>query len=103
MDKYYFLIAELPTLFFGKEPAITVEYFLAEAEKWMNEFSDRVPNDTRAKLFASSKGFYKNLSKDKGYFSIKNLFHAVLTSTWNSLASPHSFQQNYILQHYELC
>ena len=36
MDKYYFLIAELPTLFFGKEPEISVEYFLAEAEKWMN-------------------------------------------------------------------
>ncbi len=36
MDKYYFLIAELPTLFFGKEPAITIEKFLEEAETWMD-------------------------------------------------------------------
>ncbi|NOZ63121.1 MAG: DUF2764 family protein [Calditrichaeota bacterium] len=36
MDKYYFLVAELPTLFFSKEPELSVEYFLSEAEKWMS-------------------------------------------------------------------
>ena len=36
MDKYYYLIAELPTLFFGKEPGISVEKFLEEAQNWMN-------------------------------------------------------------------
>lgn len=35
MDKYYYLIAELPTLFFGKEPGISVEKFLDEAQNWM--------------------------------------------------------------------
>ena len=36
MDKYYYLIAQLPTLKFGKEPGITVERFMEEAEKWMD-------------------------------------------------------------------
>ena len=44
-----------------------------EAELWMNKFSQIAPDDTRAKLFASSKGFYKSLSKDKGFFLVKNL------------------------------
>lgn len=44
-----------------------------EAESWMNKFAELAPNDTRAKLFASSKGFYHGLSKDRGFFSIKNL------------------------------
>ena len=35
MDKYYYLIAELPTLFFGKEAMISVEKFLDEARNWM--------------------------------------------------------------------
>ena len=36
MDKYYYLVAELPTLFFGKEASITVEKFLEEAQNWMD-------------------------------------------------------------------
>ena len=36
MDKYYYLIAELPTLFFGKEPGISVVKFLEEAQNWMD-------------------------------------------------------------------
>lgn len=36
MDKYYYLVAELPTLFFGKEPGISVEKFLEEAQNWMD-------------------------------------------------------------------
>lgn len=36
MDKYYFLVAELPSLFFGREPGISIEKFLEEAENWMD-------------------------------------------------------------------
>ncbi len=36
MEKYYYLIAQLPTLFFGKEALISIDYFLEEAQKWMN-------------------------------------------------------------------
>ena len=35
MDKYYFLISELPYLIFGEEPAVTRRYFLEEARKWL--------------------------------------------------------------------
>ncbi|MBN1781423.1 DUF2764 family protein [bacterium] len=35
MDKYVYLIAQLPTLFFDKAPAMTVSAFLEEAGKWM--------------------------------------------------------------------
>jgi len=35
MDKYYYIISQLPTLFFGKESTISINYFLEEAQKWM--------------------------------------------------------------------
>jgi outer membrane protein OmpA-like peptidoglycan-associated protein len=44
-----------------------------EAEKWMAEFQKLAPNDTRAVLFASNKGFYKEISKNKNYFAVKKL------------------------------
>jgi hypothetical protein len=36
MDKYYYIISQLPILFFNKETFITIEYFLQESEKWLN-------------------------------------------------------------------
>ena len=36
MDKYYYVVAQLPLLSFDKEPAITIDYFLEEAEKWLS-------------------------------------------------------------------
>jgi len=36
MDKYYYLIAQLPVLYFEREPALTSEQFLAEAYKWLS-------------------------------------------------------------------
>ena len=35
MDKYYYIIAQLPTLYFERESFLTVEIFLREAKKWM--------------------------------------------------------------------
>ena len=35
MDKYYYFVAQLPTLFFDREAPITIEEFLDEGEKWM--------------------------------------------------------------------
>jgi len=42
MDKYYYTIAQLPTLYFDREPEITIESFFAEARKWLT------PGDYRA-------------------------------------------------------
>ncbi len=36
MDKYYYFIAQLPTLQFDKESYMTVETFMGEAEKWLS-------------------------------------------------------------------
>ena len=36
MDKYYYFVSQLPTLTFGNEPEITIDYFLNEAQKWVS-------------------------------------------------------------------
>jgi hypothetical protein len=36
MDRHYYLVAQLPTLFFDRPPAITPEGFLSEAHKWLS-------------------------------------------------------------------
>ncbi|MCK4715949.1 MAG: DUF2764 family protein [Candidatus Marinimicrobia bacterium] len=37
MDRYYYLAAQLPALYFDKEPLMTVERFMYEAQKWLGE------------------------------------------------------------------
>ena len=37
MDKYYYFVSQLPTLFFLKGTDLTIENFLAEAQKWLSE------------------------------------------------------------------
>ena len=63
MDKYYYFVAQLPMLFFGRETSMSMDYFLAEAEKWL-----------------SAKDF-KSLSKvDINNFSLAGKFPATLAS-----------------------
>lgn len=35
MDKFYYIVAQLPALVFDEEPPISIEELLGEAEKWM--------------------------------------------------------------------
>ena len=42
MDKYYYMVSQLPMLQFDKEPAIDGEKFLEEAEKWLSGRDYRV-------------------------------------------------------------
>ncbi len=35
MDKYYYFVAQLPMLFFGRETTMSIDYFLTEAQKWL--------------------------------------------------------------------
>ncbi len=37
MDRYYYLAAQLPTLFLGKKSSITIKSFLDEAVKWLTK------------------------------------------------------------------
>ncbi|MCR4440222.1 MAG: DUF2764 family protein [bacterium] len=36
MDKHYYLVSQLPTLYFDREAYLTVETFLQEAAKWLS-------------------------------------------------------------------
>ena len=36
MDKYFYIVSQLPILFFDKETFMTIEYFLQESEKWLS-------------------------------------------------------------------
>ena len=37
MDKYYYLASQLPILHFGQSTYVSREYFLKEANKWLNK------------------------------------------------------------------
>ena len=36
MDRYFYLISQLPMLFFDREPLVTISDFLEETEKWFS-------------------------------------------------------------------
>lgn len=36
MDKYYYVVAQMPLLAFDREPTMTIAYFLQESEKWLS-------------------------------------------------------------------
>ena len=42
MDKYYYMVSQLPMLQFDREPAIDGEKFLEEAQKWLSRRDYRV-------------------------------------------------------------
>ncbi len=42
MDKYYYVISQLPMLFFGKEPDLSIKYFLDESRKWLSARDYRI-------------------------------------------------------------
>lgn len=37
MDKYFYMVSQLPALAFGRDNPITTEIFLEEAEKWLSK------------------------------------------------------------------
>lgn len=37
MDKYYYMVSQLPTLIFDRDNPISTELFLEEAEKWLSK------------------------------------------------------------------
>jgi len=36
MDKFYYLVSQLPLLYFDKDTFVDIDFFLEEAEKWTN-------------------------------------------------------------------
>jgi hypothetical protein len=52
-DRYFYLVAQLPALRFGREPGLTPEGFLAEAAKWLGR--SRLETIRGAALFDRSE------------------------------------------------
>jgi hypothetical protein len=74
MAKFHYLVAQLPTLFFDRDPGISVADFLREAEKWMGEgefqafssirFDDPVVSETEPELLRAYREFEFDLRTD---------------------------------------
>lgn len=62
MDKYIYFATELPMLSFGMEKYPAIEFFMEEAEKWMNESDLAVIKTVRLDDYdrRSAKGMYKD-------------------------------------------
>lgn len=73
MDRYYYLVAQLPTLVFGREPEITVEEFLTEAAKWLSEKDYRVLSRVDIQETAPQPGDPGALRRFKAFeFALRN-------------------------------
>ncbi len=68
MDKYYYLVAQLPALHFNREAPITVERFFEEAAKWLS------PKDLAA-LREARLDLDKGPSEERGVLRRYREFH----------------------------
>ena len=74
MDKYYYIISQLPTLHFGKEPLLSDASFMAGVEKWLPstpftvlkrlDFSDTDYRSGDTALVRDYKSFEHDLRRD---------------------------------------
>jgi len=69
MDKYYYFIAQLPTLFFGKETGITTDSFLEEAQKWVSPRDYAVLSGTDVNDFSIARRIHPVLLQFKQFES----------------------------------
>ncbi len=67
MDKHYYLIAQLPMLSFGKEPGLTIDRFLAEAEKWLGAGDYKTLSSIDLSSVAIEKGDPDGLKRYKKF------------------------------------
>lgn len=67
MDKYYYFVAQLPFLEFGKPLSITREWFLTEAEKWLNKKDFQILHDVNINDFVVKNQDSKLLKQYKRF------------------------------------
>jgi outer membrane protein OmpA-like peptidoglycan-associated protein len=76
-EKYYATVVnspeKTPTDILGYVAVLSKNGNYEAAEKWMGEYASLSPDDGRAKQYKSHPGFYKDLQKDFGKYSIKNI------------------------------
>ena len=61
MDRYYYLAAQLPALYFDKEPLMTVERFLYEAQKWLSKRDLKALKEANINTITAQKSDLPNL------------------------------------------
>ncbi|MGQ9561010.1 MAG: DUF2764 family protein [Candidatus Oleimicrobiaceae bacterium] len=74
MDKHYYLVSQLPTLYFDRETYLTVDAFLQEAAKWLSaaeyavlaavDFTDVTVAQHCPTVLARYKDFERHLRSD---------------------------------------
>lgn len=69
MDKYYYFVAQLPMLFFGRETNMSIDYFLAEAEKWLTPRDFKSLSETDINDFSLTGKFPATLANYKKFES----------------------------------
>ncbi len=67
MDKYYYLISQLPSLSFGKEASITIDRFLEESQKWLSDRDYQRLLEVNLDSYESSKGDLPVITSFKQY------------------------------------
>lgn len=67
MDKHYYLLAQLPTLSFGKEPGMSIDRFLSEAEKWLGAGDYKTLSSIDLLSVAIEKGDRADLKRYKKF------------------------------------
>ena len=73
MDKYIYFAAQLPLLVFDKEPALGIEKFLEEGQKWMNNNDYRLLSEVSINSSSPAKSDPTVLREYKLYeFMLRN-------------------------------
>ena len=69
MDKYFYVVSQLPMLFWDREPSTSSEAFLAEAEKWLSPSDFAILRDAGIKETRAAQnlppllGEYRNFER----------------------------------------
>jgi len=69
MDTHYYIVSQLPMLFFGKETSITKDVFLEEARKWMSDSEFDKLSSADVNNFSVSKKDSRVLQQYKNFES----------------------------------
>lgn len=66
-DRYYYLLAQLPGLYFGREPELSLPAFLAEARKWLSRKAMTMVHQTDLFDISDEPGGCKLLKRLKSF------------------------------------
>lgn len=71
MRKYYYLAAQLPFLQFDKKPAITKDFFLREAKKWLSKQDFLILSEADINDFIADEGCFPPVLREYKKFEFR--------------------------------